>query len=183
MEDKNISKNEKKPILLQSSTSKSSKCNYSKILALLSLLLMAVLVCIYNTFQNKSIDNDEFSKAALKRRIDDTTTDLGADNYCSVTSDNDKFDCFPRGKADQRSCEERRCCWSPNSPNSRVPWCYYPSNYSNYKVINVTKTRNEIQAYFNLTMNSNYKDDIRMLCMDISLQTAKRLRIKVIDVK
>lgn len=183
MKHKNISKDEKKPILLQSSTLKSSKCNYLKIFVLLSLLLMTVLVCIYNTFQNKSLDNDEFSKTALKQQIDDTSTNVKADNYCSVTSDNSKFDCFPRGKADQKSCEERNCCWSPNSPNSHVPWCYYPSNYSNYKVINVTKTRNEIQVFFNLTINSNYKDDVRMVCMDISLQTAQRLRIKVMDIK
>lgn len=180
MKSKNVSKDEKKPILLESSTFKSAQCCYLKILALLiSLLLIAVLTCIYSIFHY----NDAFSKTALKQQNDDTSTNLKTDNYCSVTSDDSKFDCFPRGKADQKSCEERNCCWSPSTPNSHVPWCYYPSNYSNYKVINVTKTRNEIKAFFNLTINSNYKDDVKMICMDISLQTAQRLRIKVINIQ
>lgn len=104
-----------------------------------------------------------------------------ANNFCSVISDDYKFDCFPRGKADQKSCEERNCCWSPSTQNSQIPWCYYPSNYSNYKVVNVTKTRSEILAFFNLTTNTNYKDDVKLLCMDISFQTAQKLRIKVIN--
>jgi len=176
------------PLLLQNSTSKSSKCSCSKTFALLTtVLLVAGLVWFFNVSLQKYKANnvrlllsDKVSKLNnYVRRHIDTNSNQAANNFCSVTSDVYKFDCFPRGNGDQKSCEERNCCWSPNAPNSQVPWCYYPSNYNNYKVINVTKTRNKIVAFFNLTTSTNYKDDVKLLCMDISFQTALRLRIKV----
>lgn len=173
------------PILSESSTKNSSKCHRTKLFAAITILLStAVLVWLY-VFHPKCVGFNEnqssdiqVSTSYLNWKII-ANSKLEADNYCSVTSDDYKFDCFPRGKADQKSCEERNCCWSPSSSNSQVPWCYYPSNYSNYKFINVTKSRNEIIAFFNLTSNTNYKDNVKILCMDISLQTAQRLRIKV----
>lgn len=176
------------PLLLPNSSSKSSKCS-SKIFALLTcVLLIAILVWFYNVCLHKYKENyvnlsasEKVPQTYLKQYVD-TSTNQAANNYCSVTSDVYKFDCFPRGKSDQKSCEERNCCWSPNAPNSQVPWCYYPSNYSNYKVINVTSTRNKIVAFFNLTTSTNYKDDVKLLCMDVSFQTAQRLRIKVITI-
>lgn len=178
--------NLRSPLLLQNSTSKTSKCSCSKTFALLTtVLLVAVLVWFFNvTLQKYKANNvslllsDTVSKKYLKQHID-TNSNQAANNFCSVTSDVFKFDCFPRGKSDQKSCEERNCCWSPKAPNSQVPWCYYPLNYSNYKVVNVTKTRNKIVSFFNLTTSTNYKDDVKLLCMDISFQTVQRLRIKV----
>lgn len=165
------------PILYPNSTLKSSKCSNSKILALLTaLLLVAAILCLCMA-DIKDISNVQTSKK-IKQQIE-LNKNHDTNNYCSVTSDVYKFDCFPRGKADQKSCEERNCCWSPSTLNSQIPWCYYPSDYSNYKVINVTKSRNEILAFFNLTTMTNYKDDVKMLCMDISFQTAQRLRVKV----
>lgn len=151
-------------------TSKVSKWKNTIILGLLTIILLAVA-------QSSIIQN---LKTDSKRKMY-TDSDYPTNNYCSVVSDDYKFDCFPRGKADQKSCEERNCCWSPSTPNSKIPWCYYPSNYSNYKVINVTKFPNEIVAFFNLTLNTNYKDDIKILCMDISIHKAQRLRVKVIN--
>jgi len=171
MKQKNKSEvkaNEYTLIVQNNLTSKSPKCTNTKIFALLTIiLLMATLLFLYGT---------DFENLSNIKILKNTTTD-----YCSVTSDDYKFDCFPRGKADQKSCEERNCCWSPSTLNSQVPWCYYPSNYSNYKVINVTKSINGVVAFFNLTTKTNYKDDVKMICMGILFQTAQRLRIKVIN--
>lgn len=176
------------PLIDTNSTVKSSKCYNTKIfIIILIILFVTVMLCLHNKeniwkfiHPPKDIENKTFINISSNKQSIEITTVHTTNDYCSVTSDDHKFDCFPRGSADKKSCEERNCCWSPKTTNSQIPWCYYPSNYSNYKVINVTKSRNEIVAFFNLTTNTNYKDDIKILCMDVSLQTAQRLRIKVI---
>lgn len=161
--------NEFTRILNKNTASKLSIWRNTIIFGLLAIILLVVVQS--SIIQNLNI--------CSKRKMH-TNSEYAPNNYCSVVSDDYKFDCFPRGKADQKSCEDRNCCWSPSNLNSQIPWCYYPSNYSNYKVINVTKSRNEIVAFFNLTTNTIYKDDIKILCMDISLHKAQRFRIKVI---
>lgn len=167
-------------ILQNNFTSKSSKCMNTKLFALLTCFMsVAALLCLYWTDIESISFDSRISKNYFKWEIDSSANHT-TNNYCSLTSDDYKFDCFPRGKANQKSCEERNCCWSPSTSNSQVPWCYYPSNYSNYKVINVTESINGIVAFFNLTTKTNYKDDVKILCMNILFQTAQRLRIKVI---
>lgn len=175
MKQKNRS--EYTPILLKNKYVTSIKSISTRIIVLLLILLLGA-VFIDKFFLRLYLTDIENKYINQKTDYSGNHT---VNDYCAVISDNYKFDCFPRGKADQESCEERNCCWSPNTLNSQVPWCYYPSNYSNYKVINATKSVNGIKAYFNLTTNTNYKDDIKMLCMSISFQTEQRLRIKVIN--
>lgn len=168
--------NENTSIMHKNVTQNSSTFSTTKLFALFTLiLLVAALSYLYvPVIENESLNILEQENITSSNHI--------SNNHCSVLSDDFKFDCFPKGKADQKSCEARNCCWSPSTLNSQTPWCYYPSNYSNYKVINVTQSRNEIIAFFNLTTNSSYKNDIQVLCMDISFQTAQRLRIKVINI-
>jgi len=166
-------------IMLENSIYKLPKCSKNTFFSLLTiLLLMSVLIYLYMSDSENILENNNISSKYLKQNIN-IGFDHGVDNYCTVTSDEYKFDCFPRGKADKESCEKRNCCWSPTTQNSQIPWCYYSSNYSNYKVINVTESRNEITAFFNITTNTIYKNDIKVLCMDISFQTAQRLHVKV----
>lgn len=178
MKQKTKTESEYIRLVHKNSTEKLPKCINKPIILLLSiLLLVAALSCLFMC-DNKNILKNSFISSKYQIDIE---TNHRVDNYCSVTSDEFKFDCFPRGKADKDSCEKRNCCWSPSTENSLIPWCYYPSNYSNYKVVNVTKSKNEIVAFFNITSNTNYKNDIKVLRMDISLQTAQRLRVKVIN--
>lgn len=167
------------PLLHKKTILKSSKCRNTLFLLLTIILLAVVLLCLYTKDNKINSSNIQISIDHPKKLIDIYTSAFN--KYCSVISDDYKFDCFPRGKADQNSCEERNCCWSPSTPNSQIPWCYYPSNYTNYKVINITKSRNEIVAFFNITSNTNYINDVKVLCMNVLLQTAQRLRIKVIN--
>jgi len=180
MKQKIKSGNAYTPIKPKNSTDEVSKCNKNTIISLLTiLLLMFVLIYLYTSDNENILENSNVSSKYLKQKID--IGFHGVNNYCTVTPDEYKFDCFPRGKADKQSCEKRNCCWSPSTQNSQTPWCFYSSNYSNYKVINVTESRNEIIAFFNITTNTIYKNDIKILCMYISFQTAQRLRVKVID--
>jgi len=169
------------PIMPKNTIYEVPKCSKNTICSLLTiLLLMSVLIYLYMSDSENILENSNISSKHLKQKIN-FGSNHGVDNYCTVTSDEYKFDCFPRGKADKESCEKRNCCWSPSTQNSQTPWCYYSSNYSNYKVINVTESRNEISAFFNITTNTIYKNDIKVLCMDITFQTAQRLRVKVIN--
>ncbi|CAI6349419.1 unnamed protein product [Macrosiphum euphorbiae] len=168
-------------IMLENAIYKLPKCSKNTFFSLLTiLLLMSVLIYLYMSDSENILENSNISRKYLKQKIN-IGSNHGVDNYCTVTSDKYKFDCFPRGKADKESCEKRNCCWSPTTQNSQIPWCYYSSNYSNYKVINVTESRNEITAFFNITTNTIYKNDIKVLCMDISFQTAQRLHVKIYD--
>lgn len=167
------------PIVHKKIILKPSRCRKSIFLMLTIILLVAALLCLHLKDNKNNSSNIQITKYRNEEQI--VTYNSAFNRYCSVISDDYKFDCFPRGKADQNSCEERNCCWSPSTANSQVPWCYYPSNYTNYKVINVTKSRNEIVAFFNLTSKTNYINDVKILCMNIIFQTAQRLRIKVIN--
>lgn len=179
MEWKTKSGNAYSPIVLKNATDEVPKCRKNTIFSLLIiLLLMSVVIYLFMNDSVHILENGNISSKYLKEKIN-IGSNHGVDNYCTITSDEYKFDCFPRGKADKQSCEKRNCCWSPSTQNSQIPWCYYSSNYSNYKVINVTESRNGIIAFFNITTNTIYKNDIKVLCMDISFQTAQRLRVKV----
>jgi len=177
MTQKTKSGNEYTPITPKKSFDDVPKCSKNTVFSLLTiLLLISVSTYLYTSDRENTLKNSNISRKYLKQKIG---SNYGIDNYCTVTSDEYKFDCFPRGKADKESCEKRNCCWSPKTQNSQIPWCYYSSNYSNYKVINVTESRTEITAFFNITTNTIYKNDLKVLRMDISFQTAQRLRVKV----
>jgi len=91
-----------------------------------------------------------------------------------------KFDCIPKGKSDQTTCEHLNCCWTPaNQSFTKWPWCYYPECYNNYNIINVSETRTEIVAFYNLIMVSNYKSNIQIVRLDVIFETSQRLRITV----
>ncbi|XP_060837203.1 lysosomal alpha-glucosidase-like [Rhopalosiphum padi] len=183
MKQKTKSKNSYEPIVFKNSADEDPKCNKNTVISLLSIfLLTSVLLYLYLSDNKNVQENSNISSKYLEQETDiDTIHNHVADSYCSITADEYKFDCFPRGKADKQSCEKRNCCWSPSTENSQIPWCYYSSNYSNYKVINVTTSRDEIIAFFNITANTIYKNDIKVLCMEITLQTAQRLRVKIYD--
>lgn len=167
--------NDYSPMAQTNGVIKASKLSNIKIFALYTVMLFVALFCLYTA----NLGNESLN--TIKQDINISSNYI-SNNYCSVLSDEFKFDCFPKGKADKESCEARNCCWSPSTPNSQIPWCYYSSNYSNYKVINITQSRNEIIAFYNLTTNTNYKNDIKLLCMTISFQTSQRLHIKVCNI-
>lgn len=108
---------------------------------------------------------------------------------CSIVKDSEKFDCYPEGGGNEKSCNQRRCCWKPGKVSTRignslfppldVPWCYYPKNFGGYEYIDFTRTDQGGLAFLNRTFPSPYPDDVQNLRLDIQYQTDTRVRVKV----
>ncbi|XP_050537143.1 lysosomal alpha-glucosidase-like [Daktulosphaira vitifoliae] len=161
---------------------KSNSYNCSRVFTVLAAILL-IIAFSYTCIQEyeKNTFESQFLKREIKTLNDGYLSKKLEDKICSITSDIEKFDCFPRGNANQDSCEQRNCCWSPIDFNSKPPWCYYPKNYNNYILVNMTETNNGIMSYFRLINNTTYTSDIKLLCVEISFQTIKRLHIKIFD--
>lgn len=92
-----------------------------------------------------------------------------------------KFDCIPKGKSDEVICKQFNCSWTPaNQSFTQWPWCYYPECYNNYKTINISKISTGVVAFYNLSVESNYKNNIQILRLEVIFETSQRLRITVL---
>ncbi|XP_039285299.1 lysosomal alpha-glucosidase [Nilaparvata lugens] len=105
---------------------------------------------------------------------------------CSVINDTNRFDCFPRGNASEKSCSLRGCCWMvPKnvSFSKNIPYCFYPENYSLYEFLNESSTDFGVTGYLNNSFSSPYPSDISLLKLDVKFETENRLNIKFYDPK
>lgn len=92
-----------------------------------------------------------------------------------------KFDCIPKGKSDEIICKQLNCSWTPaNQSFTQWPWCYYPECYNNYNTINISKTSTGVVAFYNLSVESNYKKNVQILRLEVIFETSQRLRITVL---
>lgn len=109
---------------------------------------------------------------------------------CDLIDNNRKFDCYPKGLADQKSCEERGCCWSvpKNITNSSdensfndisVPYCYYPKDFAIYKFVNLTVADFGATGFMKAEYASPYPDNKQILKIDVKYETETRLHVKV----
>jgi hypothetical protein len=105
---------------------------------------------------------------------------------CDQIQNEDRFECFPEYNASESECLQRGCCWQPPSridnKKSRklkddIPYCYYPSNFPNYYVVDSTNNVYSLQ-----------KDDatfrpkeILKLQAKIIPDTKYRLRVQITD--
>ena len=106
MKPKIKSRNAYTPIMLKNSIDEVPKCHKNTIISLLTiLLLVSVLLYLCMSDNENILENNNISRKYLKQKIN-ISNNHGVDNYCSVTKDEYKFDCFPRGKADKQSCEK-----------------------------------------------------------------------------
>ncbi|XP_060837223.1 lysosomal alpha-glucosidase-like [Rhopalosiphum padi] len=102
--------------------------------------------------------------------------------YCHSMPNELKFDCIPKGKSDEVICKQINCSWTPFEQSfTQWPWCYYPECYNNYNTINISKTSTGIVAFYNLSVDSNYKKNIQILRLDVIFETSQRLRITIDD--
>lgn len=168
------------------------KSRFKKLLCLAVILSIVFISARYCAYLFKRVSQDSTVKrlgenhgAVLKPvgenhgAVFENYESLRLSPTCDRISDEFKFDCFPRGQADQTSCEERGCCWSPTAKGSKVPYCYFPKNFHSYKVVNVTKSCCGLTLILNITANSVYPDDVRSLKMNVYFETPTRLRVKV----
>ncbi|CAH1794586.1 unnamed protein product [Owenia fusiformis] len=107
-----------------------------------------------------------------------------------------KFDCHPENFPTKEMCEYRGCCWiatparkkpisSPDPLDSQapvdVPYCFYPGNYSAYRVINTEKVFTGTEVLLKRDSPSYYPKDIQYLNVNFNYETPTRLRIKIYD--
>ncbi|CAG9860741.1 unnamed protein product [Phyllotreta striolata] len=102
---------------------------------------------------------------------------------CKSMTDVNKFDCYPGGAVDQQKCEERGCCWLPRSDGVplNVPYCFYPSNYGGYSVVNVTGTSFGLTAFLKREYSTGYPGDVGVIKMVVKYESETRLRVKIVD--
>lgn len=104
---------------------------------------------------------------------------------CDVVPEQFRFDCDPRRSANEEECLNNGCCWQQlwdtNKVSMGIPYCYYPTGFANYKLINSRKTKFGISADYRLTFPSGYPNDIKLVRMDVTGMNAKSLRVKIYD--
>lgn len=108
------------------------------------------------------------------------------DNVCSDIPDEKKVDCYPDHPVTADLCFDRGCCFSvpktnPDLPLSsvNVPYCFYPTNYIGYAVINVTETVNRIKVKLKRFYSSGFPGDVQNLDLLIIFIEDYIIRLKV----
>lgn len=108
---------------------------------------------------------------------------------CDQSSDSARFDCFPDDGATQDKCVARGCCWrpalQPRNPRSlhdvNVPFCYYPSDYPSYEVMETEQTSFGQRLRLYRSTTTYLPNNIRNLTVDLIYETQQRFRFQIYD--
>ncbi|KAL1454173.1 hypothetical protein WDU94_010453 [Cyamophila willieti] len=94
----------------------------------------------------------------------------------------DRFDCFPRGIPNEKTCTARGCCWVP--AKDKEPSCFYPLNYKSYLYDSTVNNNTDGGSFiYQKNFPSPYPQDIESVRMDIVFETQTRIRVKIYDHK
>ncbi|KAM5135364.1 lysosomal alpha-glucosidase-like [Mantella aurantiaca] len=102
---------------------------------------------------------------------------------CSVTPCS-RFDCAPEKGVSKEECEGRGCCFSPAAAlRSAIgqPWCFFPSDYPNYRVTGSRETPSGIHYTLTRSTGSFMPGDIMDLQLNVSPETPSRLHLTIKD--
>ena len=114
-------------------------------------------------------------------------TFLATSPLCDIVN-TDRFDCFPEYGANEKDCGHRGCCWSP--PNKKrtsnevdEPYCFYPSDFPSYQVVDENRVSNKNGYTYSLMKNSSSfrPNEILKLEAKIIFETDQRLRVQISD--
>jgi len=107
---------------------------------------------------------------------------------CDAVQNENRFDCFPEQNANQNECIKRGCCWTPPVKNTKysyrldIPYCYYPSNFPNYQVVNKLKPNDGSLVYSLEKKNATFRpNEILKLEARIIPDSKQRLRVQILD--
>uniref|UniRef100_A0A8C5WVE3 P-type domain-containing protein n=1 Tax=Laticauda laticaudata TaxID=8630 RepID=A0A8C5WVE3_LATLA len=117
----------------------------------------------------------EVPQQKLKQQLEPL---LLSSKQCNIPPDS-RFDCAPEKLLSQDECQARGCCYVPVS--SKEPWCFFPSNYSSYKITNLTATQSGYTAHLNRSVPSFMPDDIMNVQLDVIFETKGRLHFTLKD--
>lgn len=94
---------------------------------------------------------------------------------------NDRFDCARDKVVSQKECEDRGCCYAPQSDLAGPPWCYFPHLYPGYVMGPLSPSKKGQTATLKLPKPSYLPKDIATLQLEVIEETAGRLRLTVKD--
>lgn len=118
--------------------------------------------------------------------------DMQCDNYLPA----EKFDCFPEKNVTKEGCLNRGCCWREDKARRKpffsadvnvtqtlvdVPYCYYPRNFSSYKVASKRDTKLGFSMGLSGEPPRYYPGGVKHLTVDVSFETDQRLHVKITD--
>lgn len=139
------------------------------VIAICTLLVIAFLMSKYNVLSSFNSTIAYYNQNSVPEYEPST---------CEVPTD-EKFDCFPRGLANETSCKARGCCWYAEEEHSKVPWCYYATGYGYYKVVNKTESPRGQKLILELVKNSTYPRNSKRLKVNIQYESETRVHVKV----
>ncbi|XP_015672926.1 lysosomal alpha-glucosidase [Protobothrops mucrosquamatus] len=115
----------------------------------------------------------EVPQQKLKQQLEP----LSMSKQCNIPPDS-RFDCAPEKLLSQDECQARGCCYVPVSSKGSAgwqPWCFFPTNYSSYKMTNLTATKTGYTAHLIRSAPSFMPDDILNVQLDVVFETKGRL--------
>ncbi|GAB1603755.1 lysosomal alpha-glucosidase-like [Argonauta hians] len=116
-----------------------------------------------------------------------------ASAVCDVHHNENRYDCYPDYyDANERNCLSRGCCWRPSvdrfvhqaDTNYKigVPFCFLPSNYAGYGVIQVDESRTgATMDLLKASPSAIWPKEFRNLKVVITYETPQRLHFKIYD--
>ncbi|KAM9296846.1 lysosomal alpha-glucosidase-like [Gastrophryne carolinensis] len=101
---------------------------------------------------------------------------------CSAAPNN-RFDCAPEKALNQNECEARGCCYIPveGTAGTGQPACFFPSDYPNYKMVDLTNTETGYSATLIRSQPTFMPGEAMKLRMDVFFETEHRLHITIKD--
>ncbi|XP_023648457.2 sucrase-isomaltase, intestinal isoform X1 [Paramormyrops kingsleyae] len=95
----------------------------------------------------------------------------------------ERFDCLPGDNVSEANCKARGCIWEPTD-TTRVPWCFYPTDYG-YAVLKVENNtigwKVDIQRDPKLQSRRPDSPDIDKLRVEINYLSGAMLQFKIYD--
>ncbi|KAG8445217.1 hypothetical protein GDO86_010120 [Hymenochirus boettgeri] len=102
-----------------------------------------------------------------------------------INNEFERFDCHPEPNADETKCASRGCIWKPSSI-SKVPYCYFPSDYG-YRVEKEQSTSSGITVdIYKDPTSSQYRNllpHISPLRVEVKYHENNMLQFKIYDPK
>ena len=95
--------------------------------------------------------------------------------------ESERLDCAPDKPNDSKACSERKCCFNAVTNNTRVPKCFFPSDFVGYQVKDVKRDNNKLVANLERRLASGFPRDVQRAQVVVTLLSDSSLRIKVTD--
>lgn len=116
-----------------------------------------------------------------QQKLEQQLEPLSMSKQCNIPPDS-RFDCAPEKLLSQDECQARGCCYIPVSSKGSAgwqPWCFFPTNYSSYKMTNLTATKTGYTANLIRSAPSFMPDDILNVQLNVVFETKGRLHFTV----